>query len=1344
MRSRAEKGYSPPCRSLLLLAGLSVLLLAVPASAQWTELGVPVFLDSSDWTPAPTGGPPFTQAKYGGKPNVLILLDNSLVMNRRPYHSQYAANWYHDNQMTPQGGVGNNQWSWTWVPTIYHVVVQALVGDYQDPDPDGIPATRTPWRMRFPDDGVIGNTATLLDGGRFQLFNNAANFTEPVTDPDRDFFPLCRDGGGAACGALFQFAAPEPDRLRNPWLRRATIYSAGGNGRFGFSDVNGNINAVQVVPNGLLRWSEAGDANRLGSQIRFGLMLLDNDTGDWNDFPYQPWGFWDDAGGAGVDGHLGADAFLSVPFATLYGEESMVNWIQPRACSGFDANCPRGERDTNDLIVATLLDSAETASGQNVVGVGPNRGRRTNQSYINNLGGRAPLSALFRDAQIMIDHTGVGDPMDRCRNTYIVLITAGTSSLAEGRPGPDYPTTAGVIGDLASGQNLYGNPLRSIGVRVKTFVVGINTEDRPVPGGTGQRGADAFLQSLWVAGEAGTIEHANSSPNYIRVDLELGEEDGAAATDKNKNNLEMVRQVRDALRERVFRPILEHETVLRRQPPAVARSRAHEGVGDDVSHYFFVDPVFRVGQFYDSYDSGAPVVDTNVQARTPWQGEIKRRRFQLVFDAGGLERSVFRAEDNAGNWWTPTPDSWELFGLRTNRPIYSAFPPNWNIVNLHPGALGGGDKARLASMMGLKDTTQVDKVLWRLVCPRPRDPAESIGNFPNNADCMPGEVYHGEIALARPPQGAGDEAWRDFVETYEANELTATMAYVSTGDGQVHAFVVDAFGLANQATYERRALWSWVPYSVLHKLRYLPGMTGAFADTQVEGLDYRTKPDPALIPPYDPIILEPGKDFHVDSTPVVRDLYFPAAGVYRRVLAGGTRGGRGYWALDITQASKLQANPAVGYIGEYTPRLERGFVPYDDHLAGTTDERFRWMGSAWSPPLLGHVHLADSGARPGRNPVMVFTGGAAPALRHGEVPTADLTGQFFYMVDLEQKDLLWRDQVDGLCACGTVGCAANKCSLLRHSLTGAPAAEGVGRGSSFKAIWFGNSEGRIFKLVTRDGEYRAVDPLEQHVVSLKPGWGYWATRDGQLDYWDQYAGTGWQMAREPIVVAPAVVKDIDGSTLLVVATGNPDKLTEMHFDDGAGLVVAGRQQWVFVLRDTFIQDTDPLDPNVNVQRARVAGEMASLFDAVCDPTEGCVPPGCCLSRLLLDPGKRVTGTPIVVFGQVFFTANEPVVNAGCMSWNGWLYGMNLLNLHSGLLCDGAGNRVISGWVPGAGGTGGTVTKAVVPEAAADQVFVPTFQDIGLVSIGTSAGSTGFESTGAAKPKCRTESWGQLL
>ncbi|NOZ86653.1 MAG: hypothetical protein GXP49_10355 [Deltaproteobacteria bacterium] len=1297
-------------RSMLLATAVVMLVSAMPgkANAQWTELGIPEFSDQSNWRNL--GNETF---KYGHKPQVLILLDNSLAMNRRPWHQQWNNVWFHSPQEIVSGGPPNNRYGPDRVPTLFHIVIQALLGDYQDP-PSG-----DPWRMRYPDDSAIGDPATLLGGGRFNGFDQLANFTQPVlpeVSPNTAFFPICRMAVAGAC-------AGAPNWLNKPMIRRATIYS-GGNGRRGFYDYNQNNDAVRIDDNGLLRWKETANGNNFGSQIRFGLMLLDNDPGDWNDFPLRAWGFTDGRG------DYGADAYLSVPFASLYTKDGERNYVVPRTCASFDtANCQRSEKETNDLIIATLLDAAETASGQNVQGTPPNTGRRTRKDFRNNLAGRAPLSALLRDAQIMIDLSDVNDPFKTCRQTYILLITGSAPSLEECG---NYDCSSTVISRLAAGLNAEGTgPLQGFGLHVKTFVVALNTEDRLDTLLRGQAGANATLTAMHTAGDTSSIEHENTdvtkyytatyNANYIRVDLEHGTTD--VAGQEGWNDRQMVQQVRDAIRERVFRPILEHQVLARHQPPAVVRARAPEGPLVDPL-YYIVDPVFRIGQ---TASAGAGV---DVQAKTPWRLEMKRRRVRLTFDAVN-NREYFAPIDG------PTVSTWELFSLPKARPIYSAFPPNWNLVDITQPA----NFNRLREIMELPRNAEVQKVVNRLKCPRPSE--AGIGIMPAGGDCLPGEVLHSEVVIARPPRGAGDDAWQTFVEDYagDPDGRDATMAFVATGDGQVHAFVVDDAVTAHSGTWTRRALWSYVPYSVLKNLRYLPGMSGIWTDQALEGKDYYTQINPVTLQPMKVPLLE-GKHFYVDATPVVKDLYFPGLDEYRRVLAGGTRGGRSYWALDITNATKLQNNQPPGFIGEYSPRLASGAanVPFDEKITGKTD-RFENLGITWSKPLLGHLFLTIGGARDGKIPIMAFPGGYAPEDTPGEI------GQYFYIVDLNTRDLIWRDKVDGLCRCGSVGCPATKCSFTRESLTGEPVALGSGTFSSIKEIWFGNSEGRLFKLVARNGLWDPAGPQEKYIradpANTQPAWQYWQIPDGQNDFWDQYQGTGWQVSREPIVVAPALVRDIDGSVILVVTTGNPDDISDMGTPTGPlPANRRGRQEWVFALRNTYSPTVSPSSANETILRSKMTGEMASPYDAGCDPDEYCTT-GCCASRLLLGPNKKVTGTPAVVFGQVYFTANEPVVGGapgfGCMEWLRYLYGVNILNMHAGTLV-GGNTAIISTGLPGTGG----VAKVVVPEEAPNQILTPSFGEIGLNSVLSSGTSGSRKLKQPKKPRCRYESWGGLL
>jgi len=151
---------------------------------------------------------------------------------------------------------------------------------------------------------------------------------------------------------------------------------------------------------------------------------------------------------------------------------------------------------------------------------------------------------------------------------------------------------------------------------------------------------------------------------------------------------------------------------------------------------------------------------------------------------------------------------------------------------------------------------------------------------------------------ASAPESQVDPTSKLLLYSYEKfvndHAKRAPTIYVGANDGMLHAFdattsstLPDSVDVTPAPGKER---WAYVPYSVYNKLQSLtPTSNFTFTPT-------------------------------VDSTPVVRDVFFSAGTQgWHSILVGGLRlGGRGIYALDITDASASESSPGTKVLWEFT------------------------------------------------------------------------------------------------------------------------------------------------------------------------------------------------------------------------------------------------------------------------------------------------------------------------------------------------------------------------------------------------------------------------------------------
>lgn len=151
----------------------------------------------------------------------------------------------------------------------------------------------------------------------------------------------------------------------------------------------------------------------------------------------------------------------------------------------------------------------------------------------------------------------------------------------------------------------------------------------------------------------------------------------------------------------------------------------------------------------------------------------------------------------------------------------------------------------------------------------------------------------GDIIGSRPVVvGAPSHRYTDptYASFMAANANRRELVYVGSNGGMLHAFYTDNLETSGQDNTAGREAWAFVPQTVARDLWVL-------ADTNYAGK----------------------KRYFVDGSPVVRDVKRPD-GVWMTLLVGGfNAGGRGYYALDITNPADPkplweinQDSPVVG------------------------------------------------------------------------------------------------------------------------------------------------------------------------------------------------------------------------------------------------------------------------------------------------------------------------------------------------------------------------------------------------------------------------------------------------
>ena len=190
-------------------------------------------------------------------------------------------------------------------------------------------------------------------------------------------------------------------------------------------------------------------------------------------------------------------------------------------------------------------------------------------------------------------------------------------------------------------------------------------------------------------------------------------------------------------------------------------------------------------------------------------------------------------------------------------------------------------------------------------------------------DLANGKPAPESIAAASPVSGTSNVSYEQFAKDRSGR---LPVVYVGANDGMLHAFDASQNADGRVTSTAGRELWAYVPRSAYRHLGNL---------TQKIGFTFSPT---------------------VDATPVTRDVFFPAptnnpattASGWHTILVGGLgQGGRGIYALDITQPDPSDRQSGVN--------------------AASADSKVLWEFEAGMPVVTSSSN-GDGGNNPGGNP----------------------------------------------------------------------------------------------------------------------------------------------------------------------------------------------------------------------------------------------------------------------------------------------------------------------------------------------------------------------------------------
>jgi len=422
-----------------------------------------------------------------------------------------------------------------------------------------------------------------------------------------------------------------------------------------------------------------------------------------------------------------------------------------------------------------------------------------------------------------------------------------------------------------------------------------------------------------------------------------------------------------------------------------------------------------------------------------------------------------------------------------------------------------------------------------------------------------------------------------------------TMLYVGTHDGMMHAFKIDRPDTGIHASWGRE-LWAFIPNKILRKLKDLPTDHGVLMDGE-------------------PVV----RDILLSRTPTSLANPSEEANNWRSVLISGYgKGGRGYFALDVTDPTDPQFMWEISNDG----RCAAGDVSCPNSTGFGND--FSRLGYAVSRPAIGTAYLGSEEVA-----VAVFGGGFGGNLGGN-------AGKTVFVVRLDTGEKLEEFHADT-----NPNNVEDDCS--KKGAGSEPLAHMIGDvtcystfpGTFVTRCFLGDSAGRLWR------------------VEL----GSQCTANWRLQYfYDPYFSVPstpplGSPVRAPVVSAPGVaVKPFI------------NELNELVVVYGAGDTVAieGFEKKTFVASLTETDDPDADCPPYKESSCRLNGFTASLnWKVFLGHDEK-------LDRVTYDDanfgeelrGEKLMGAPVVFSNVAYFVTFAPDVANACNPGVGWVWGVD--------------------------------------------------------------------------------------
>ena len=249
------------------------------------------------------------------------------------------------------------------------------------------------------------------------------------------------------------------------------------------------------------------------------------------------------------------------------------------------------------------------------------------------------------------------------------------------------------------------------------------------------------------------------------------------------------------------------------------------------------------------------------------------------------------------------------------------------------------------------------------------------GNSSEQRQWKLGDIFHSTPVLVRPPFAATTDASYNTFKSANASRTTVLLA--GANDGMLHAF----------RESDGAELWGFIPPDQLDDLKDLTAISAQH-------------------------------DFLVDGSPIAADAKIGATPTWKTiVLFGQRRGGKNYYALDVTDTT----NPLYKW--------------------SFTDSK---MGETWSEPVIGRIKLSD-----GTSKYVAIVGGGYDTAANNS------SGKAFYVIDLENGTKLWEYYKPGV--------VSDDRQYMNFSLAASPRAVDLNSDGHVDRVYIGDVGGQLWK-----------------------------------------------------------------------------------------------------------------------------------------------------------------------------------------------------------------------------------------------------------------------------------------